>query len=205
MNNFYKNQLRDIFKDNESVLQEAINKKDFASIYLGLYELPSNSEYITSTFTELMLDLGINPLDYLDYVPAYYLYESTITEITIPKHIKRISDNAFDGSDLKHVVFEDGSNLESIEGEAFNLCHDLSIIDLPDSVLRIYSGAFRDCDRLKKIYIPSSVEYIGSGVFQGCSKNIEIFTDNNIPENVWRYPKPEFIMHDNSSRDDMRG
>ena len=57
------------------------------------------------------------------------------------------------------------SNVKIIEKEAF-MGISVSVVEIPDGVTTIRSGAFKNCSSLKKIVIPSSVSVIESDVFQ---------------------------------------
>ena len=46
---------------------------------------PSINHAFVKTFTEVLLEAGINPLNYIDYVPNYYLFEShKVTTLRVP-------------------------------------------------------------------------------------------------------------------------
>lgn len=83
-------------------------------------------------------------------------------EIIIPssyngKPVKRISDRAFEGSDIVSVV-------------------------IPGSVERLFSYAFRDCGSLVSVEIPSSVTGAGDGIFDGCRSLTEIVIPDSVEE-----------------------
>ena len=59
-------------------------------------------------------------------------------------------------SDVKRIVVEEG--ITSIGNGAFESCHLLESIELPDTVTHIGTGAFGFCDSLKEIEIPASVK-----------------------------------------------
>lgn len=64
--------------------------------------------------------------------------------------------------------------VERISGFAFQECHLLTGISIPDSVLYIDSYAFYNCTSLAGLTIPDSVTSIGSEVFNGCSSLVSI-------------------------------
>ena len=83
----------------------------------------------------------IYPLDYLDYVPAFYMY-GTDVEIFAPKPgIKYISQGAF------------------------RYCDNLISVDLPDGLEQIHSHAFEDCPNIKELNLPSSLKNIDTTAF----------------------------------------
>ena len=94
----------------------------------------------TGKFTEAMLDIGENPLEYLDYIPDYYLSDAKIDSFTIPNHILELSEGCFSYSSLKEIV-------------------------IPDSVTTIGMYAFYECPQLKRVVIPPSVQNIEGNSF----------------------------------------
>lgn len=85
-------------------------------------------------FTQILLEAKINPLNYLDYIPKYYLRNTDISEFKIPDHIKRIDFNAFKN------------------------CNELKTVYIPKSVTSIDSGAFADCRNLTKIIYDGTID-----------------------------------------------
>lgn len=116
--------------------------------------------YETSIMTQLLYESGIDIFNYLDYVPSYAFWESSIEEIEIPKHIIKIEGNSFSYcDDLKKVTFEDGSKLNSIGAFAFKSCHSLGgqEFKLPDSLKELEGCAF-DKTEIKALNIPKGTE-----------------------------------------------
>jgi len=68
----------------------------------------------------------------------------------------------------------------SIEGNAFQDCHSLTQINIPDRVTSIGEYAFLACYSLTQINIPDSVTNIGNDAFQDCYSLTQI----NIPDRV---------------------
>lgn len=115
-----------------------------------------NEPYEISLITQLLYESGIDIFNYLDYVPSYAFWESSIEEIEIPRHITEIEGNSFSYcDDLKKVTFEDGSKLNSIGAFAFKSCHSLGgqEFKLPDSLIRLEGCAF-DKTGIKALNIP---------------------------------------------------
>ena len=72
-----------------------------------------------------------------------------IDEITIAKNITHIGERAFQVcSGLEYVVFEDGSQLNTIGTSAFGGCANLLEVVIPDSVTSIDNWAFGWCYNL---------------------------------------------------------
>ena len=89
--------------------------------------------------------------------------------ITIPASVRSIGENAFWGSDLMSVTFEDGSALTSIGKNAFSTCESLMSVTIPSSVESIGENAFYRCTSLMSVTIPSSVTSIGESAFYRCT------------------------------------
>ncbi len=71
-------------------------------------------------------------------------------------------------------------NLERIGSEAFRHCHNLSSVDIPNSVTFISSYAFEDCVQLTSITLPPNLERIESEAFNLCYNLSSV----NIPDGV---------------------
>ena len=110
--------------------EEELNNKDFKTIYDNI----NNAYYIVPAFTALLLKNNINPLKYMDEVPACFAYELNIKEFIIPDGIKFIGDNAFAKCDI------------------------LTSITIPKSIIHIDDAVFWGCYNLKDIYYEGSEE-----------------------------------------------
>lgn len=197
-------------------LQPLINSKNFDDLYQYIYG-EDNNDVLAGEFTELMFELGINPLNYMTYIPAHFASSDFLTSITIPKNIIEMSDYAFANCyKLKNITFEDDSkltnigfrsfldckNLEAItlpeqigviNQEAFTGCKNLKSIFLPDAVERIGYGAFRNCKSLESILLPEYLDFIDNDIFEGCNNLDKIY----LPKNFFKSPAEEieFIEH----------
>ena len=121
-----------------------INNGNFKNIYNAVNELEKNFSSIyllTPYLSSLFLNVNINPLLYMDEVPAYYLADSNIDSIIIPNNIVKI----------KHA--------------AFGNCFYLSKVKLSNRLETIEAGAFYDCPNLETIEIPKSIKNIRRNVF----------------------------------------
>ena len=97
----------------------------------------------------------------------------SLSEITLPSSLKRISTSAFRNcQNLSNVTLSEG--LELIDTEAFAECSSLKKIDLPLTVKSIGSRAFSVCSNLETVHIPNGVEIIQNGVFDATFKLSEI-------------------------------
>ena len=67
-----------------------------------------------------------------------------------------------------------------IGSSAFNGCHSLTSVKIPDGVTSIGSGAFYECNSLKSVTIPDSVTSIGNNALSYCRS----LTNVTIPDSV---------------------
>lgn len=121
-------------------------------------------------------------------------YFSYITSIFIPKTILHICNEAFNAcGSLTTVIFEEGSNIQSIERCVFYQCISLKKIDFPASLSLIpdasyfFSGVSLDCfsyagtndfsslksnffKTVKKVYVPNDYKgstFAGQNIIRG--------------------------------------
>lgn len=158
-------------------IQEALRKSDFNTLYRELQEKVPYSG--VGEFTQLLVNLNIDPLNYLDYIPNSFLTSTSIKKINIPDHITSIGEFAFAhcGS-LTSITIP--NNVTSISSYVFTHCEKLKSITIPDKITKINSSTFYYCTSLTSITIPDSVTSIGDSVFSGCDN----LTRVTIPDSV---------------------
>ena len=104
-----------------------------------------------------------------------------LREIVIPRSVEQIDGFAFSGcTNLSKVIFEDGSNLRSIEARAFAYCKSLRTINLSVGKIRsIGPGAFYGCCSLEEITFPETVYEIAAQVCATCTslRKVTILSD----------------------------
>ena len=105
--------------------------------------------------------------------------ESSISSIVIPSRIVSIGEYAFKKcSNLTSVVFEENSQLTSIDDAAFLLSFNINTLIFSDNITHIY-GAFA-VSGIKNINIPSSVTSIDYA-FMYCYGIVRLSINNLIP------------------------
>jgi hypothetical protein len=151
---------------------------------------------LDGNFTLTLLEAGIDPLDYLNYIPERYLESTNIKKFAIPDSVTSIGDQAFyNCSSLTSINIPD--SVTSIGEMAFAVCSSLTSITIPDSVTRIGNYAFYGCSSLTSITIGGSVTSIGNSAFYYCSSltsitfNGTIAAWNSIEKGgYWKYNVP---------------
>ncbi len=174
----------DFIKEHEELIEE--NKWEEIYEEIGIW-------HRSGEFTTAIIEAGINPLDYLSYVPLGYLYRgsletihipNTINEIredsfryvsglksiTIPNSVKEIGAFAFSSSSLENIIFEEGSQLSTIDQFAFANLKNLKKIIIPASVQTIEAHAFDGIDNLT-IYAEVERKPIGWDLYWNFSNN----------------------------------
>ena len=120
--------------------------------------------------TSILLNVSINPLNYLDYIPIAYLAFTDIKDFIIPSHIEAIRDSAFlDCINLYSIHIP--NRVSIIEETAFGNCRKLKTIRLERSVKTIEKYAFMNCANLTAIIYSGTMEEF---------KNIDIEPRGNI-------------------------
>ena len=116
------------------------------------------------------------------------------TNITIPKGVTNIRDNAFVNCDkLTSITIPD--SVTSIGDYAFKECTNLTSITIPNSVTSIGDYAFQGCGDLTSVTISKGVANIGYGAFQECYKltsikipsSVKSIGENAFDESKWLY------------------
>ena len=198
-----------IFEGNSSLI--SISDWTFSSsVNLQTIDFGENSQLQTignsafsSCYRLQTIDFGAN--SQLQTIGEYAFQDcSSITSISIPSNVTSIGNNAFLGTNLQTITFEDGSQLQSIDGFipasiehiifegnsslisisdwTFSSSVNLQTIDFgANSQLQtIGEYAFGYCTNLTSITIPEGVTSIGSHAFYNCdSLQIVEFGDNS--------------------------
>lgn len=181
-------------RKNLKLYKDLLQSKEFDALYSFL----SDNLSVVGEFTQLMLDIEINPLKYIKKtIPPGFLFRTDVTYIDIPNNITRIAPNGFRYSMLESInipgsvvsigreAFENSLYLKSVKlpnsikeiaVETFRNCEILQSIDIPKSVIKINNGAFAGCNSLKKVDLKEGLKFIGSNAFRECEvlKEIEI-------------------------------
>jgi len=85
----------------------------------------------------------------------------------VPSNVTRIADGAFrNNRTVRYIVFEEGSQLTSIERRAFYGTSNLRSIHIPDGVTRLEERTFLGAHNLVDLRLPNGLVYIGYRALQ---------------------------------------
>ena len=114
-------------------IQKLIDDNDFDSIYAQMYK--KRGIDVLQEFTEVLNKIGINPLDYMSYIPyGFFMDNKNLIKYVVKPNIKRVSANAFTD------------------------CTNLKIIYIPESVKQLSLNAFSGCENLTEIFYDGTKE-----------------------------------------------
>lgn len=112
--------------------------------------------------TTIFNQAGINPLDYLNYIPEGYFFLHTDLDIyKVPDNIVEIRGSAFERSTIKKLI---ANSVENISSDAFFNCSQLIEIELSEKINNIKPAAFDQCIHLSKIKYNSTFYNLSSKV-----------------------------------------
>ena len=163
-----------------------INNNDFTEVYKDAV-ISLDHPALTGKLTEIFLDAGIRPLEYMEAVPDRYLDESKITSVTIPDNITSIGRYAFQNcDDLRSITIPNTVTSITIPNRVTTIdrgtfcASGLTNVTIPNSVTSIEGDAFFGCSGLTSITIPASVTSIGRQAFWGCTGLTSITIPNSV-------------------------
>ena len=137
------------------------------------------NRYDVGTLTKMLLTIGVDPAQKLNYIPQYYLYGSDIDNYIIPPKVETIQDLAFCAcGNLIHIDIP--QNVKEIGASAFSNCKKLQSVKIKEGLTSIGGSAFQNCGSLKSIKLPSTIQNIGIWAFYNCTSLIELEIPNTI-------------------------
>ncbi len=166
--------IQDLLQENV----ELLNANDFEKLYDIIFQSGyshigiADHDKRASNLTYILINAGIDPLNYINAIPAEFLKNSiSLISIDVPNNIKSIGPYAFKGcKNLETIVISNG--VTTIGYEAFRNCSSLTSVTIPNSVTSISNSAFYDCSSLTSVTIGNGVTSIGEYAFDGC-KSLE--------------------------------
>lgn len=140
-----------LIKDNLELVEENNFNK--------LYDIGDSKMADCSPITAVLWEAGINPLPYMDRLPADYMRENKdISYFKVPGNCK---------------IIRIGSLTE---------CQNLKKIDIEEGVKEIFYGAIYNNPKLEEIILPKSIESLNRYCIEGCPKLNNIFYNGTIKE-----------------------
>ena len=123
---------------------------------------------------------------------AFSDYDWLITSVVLPKGLKEIKEDAFNGCSFESITFPEG--LEVIGDYAFCNCQHLKEIIMPDSVTTLGISAFGGCEEANVLKLSKSLTTIPFRCFDG----IEQISELIIPEGITLIEYESFMKGFNS-------
>ena len=129
--------------------KKEIDNNEFEKIYKAMDSTFLRNPYTpyVGIFTEMLNDVGINPLLYMKMIPSYYARGNQIESIYIP------------------------DNIISIYTRAFENCTELKEVSLPKGLRNISSNAFYGCESLTRLTFRGTKEETANISFLGSWRN----------------------------------
>lgn len=91
-------------------------------------------------------------------------YNGDVSNVLIPAKVRVIQTYAFENSNALQIYFEQGSQLYSVDNDAFS-GSEIEIITFPNVNLAIGYAMFRGASKLKNLVFPGPVRSIGDHAF----------------------------------------
>ena len=109
---------------------------------------------------------------------AFYGLGFHAQSVTIGNNVTEIGDYAFSKSEIDKLII--GNSVILIGAGAFDGCHYLTSVTIPDSVKSIGNSAFRDCHELTYVKIGNGVSSINDGAFYNCYNLKDVVIGRNV-------------------------
>ena len=139
---------------------ELIEQNNFSLLFSKAFDLTVQQ---IGELSKVLEDAEIYPLNYLSYVPSYYML----------------------GTDIE--IFAPKPGITYIGRGAFMYCDNLISVDLPEGVEYIHAHAFEDCPNIKELNLPSSLKEIEGTAFQDSLDHPDLLAHASYPSyaNEW--------------------
>lgn len=151
-------------------------------LYYFYTPVTSNLELIAQFKEENALpqipDLPINESDFVIFEGIFLSYIGNDTEILIPASVERIGGNAFSGTNVNYVWFENGSMLTEVMDNAFSNSNVIGVYFHNTNLYRICNNAFFSCLELKEVYFSDSLTELGDDIFAECLNLEYLYIEN---------------------------
>lgn len=105
-------------------------------------------------------------------MPTDALRDSKCLEVILPKPLRSIGDNAFNGSSILSIEIPE--NVSSLGSYVFYDCDNLETVNILGTLEEIPYSCFNDCDALKEVNFSSTLKRIREYAFYNCDSLKEI-------------------------------
>lgn len=137
--------------------------------------------------------VGINPLEFMTFIPNKFFYGMNIKGVTIPNTITTIGNSAFESSTIQDVYMSD--SVVDMGRNVFRGCSELVKIRLSKGLTEIPDGTFANCTNLTKIFIPDAVTFIGRDAFENCNNILIGANFRKDPNNKIQFMKSDIEFY----------
>ena len=132
-------------------IQEYIRMEDLDKVYLTYID-ENNNLAGCAEITNIFIEAGVDPLEYVREIYPYMYAGLRIENITIPQHITVVGYYAFYCcADLNNIIMSD--DIDYIGEGAFKYCKNLTRITIPELVEKVYPDTFEGCDSMKVVNV----------------------------------------------------
>ena len=149
--------------------------------------------FARAPISEIIIPEGVQSIGERAFSGCDYL-----TSIKIPASVTYIGEKAFSECSSLNSVTIIGNKSRKCEGYTFNSCSNLTEVSIVGDAIYIETGAFQFCHRLAKISLPEGLTRIAGDVFEGVDSlktitlprsleyilSLPSITELTIPENV---------------------
>ena len=168
---------------NNSSLSISLGSSDNGHVGYYAYEIVDKEDTAKGKIEEINgIQYYINDVTQEFVAFAVATDRDAVVSATIDSRAKNLNQNIFiNCNNLKEIIFEDNSQLQTIGSYVFQYCTSLQTVDFGDNsqLQTIGDWAFYNCTNLTSITIPSSVISIGNSAFLGTNLQTITFEDGS--------------------------
>lgn len=96
---------------------ELLNNNEFKELYKEFRRSYPDQFNAAGYLTEILYDAGLQPLEYMNFIPENMFYDFKMDKLIIPNNIYLLPDYAFTDFKVKHLFIP--KSIKAIEEDAF--------------------------------------------------------------------------------------
>lgn len=123
----------------------------------------TKAPFSTTFLKKVIINEGVTTIGNYAFSSAF-----SLDNVTIPKSVTYIGNNAFDFCSLLNIKIPD--SVLYIGESSFFHCELLETVEMSQKVYHIGQMAFRDCSSLQSLKLYNEIETISPSTFRGCYK-----------------------------------